>query len=155
MKKFATRIWCVSLVLFAAFASAADKETIAIIGTGDLGDSFGQSLAKLGYPVVYGSRTPEKEKVQKLVARSGDGASATTQKEAAAQADIIMLAVPWDVTEEVIANLGDTVNGKIIMDATNVLNHLVEVEWATHCITYKITFISWSSRDSHYKCLIS
>ena len=34
------------------------KETIALIGTGDFGNSFGPRLAALGYPIVYGSRNP-------------------------------------------------------------------------------------------------
>ena len=85
MKKIAVSICCASLVLFAAFTDAADKETIAIIGTGDLGDSFGQRLAELGYPVVYGSRTPDSERVKAVVEKTGHGATARTQMEAAAQ----------------------------------------------------------------------
>jgi lactate dehydrogenase-like 2-hydroxyacid dehydrogenase len=62
-------LWCVCVVAalsmgnaFAAEVSPTEKETIAIIGTGDLGDSFGARLAALGYPFVYGSRTPDSYK---------------------------------------------------------------------------------------------
>ncbi len=43
------------------------KETIALIGTGDFGNSFGPRLAALGYTIVYGSRNPESAKVKALL----------------------------------------------------------------------------------------
>ena len=91
------------------------KETIAILGTGDMGNSFGPRLASLGYPIVYGSRNPESEKVQNLLALTGHGATATTQKAAAEQADIILLALPWPAMEAVTKDLGD-VKDKILID---------------------------------------
>ncbi|MDP6436915.1 MAG: NAD(P)-binding domain-containing protein [Gammaproteobacteria bacterium] len=100
---------------------AAVSDTIAVIGTGRVGGALGPRFAELGHTVVYGSRTPEADRVQRLVARTGTDASAASQFEAAQQADLIMLAVPWDATEEVIKNLGN-LDGKIIMDATNALD---------------------------------
>jgi predicted dinucleotide-binding enzyme len=95
--------------------SFADQETIAIIGTGDLGDSFGVRLAELGYTVVYGSRTPDSERVKKLVASTGNGASAASQQEAARQGDIVFLPIPWPAMETAAKMLGD-LDGKIIVD---------------------------------------
>lgn len=95
-------------------------ETIAVIGTGRVGGALGPRFAETGHTVIYGSRTPEAEKVQRLLAKSGPNATATTQREAAQQAEFVVLAVPWDVTEQVIENLGN-LDGKIIMDATNAL----------------------------------
>ena len=86
---------------------AADKETIAVIGTGDLGDSFGGRLAELGYEVVYGSRNPNSDRVKAVVAKTGHGAIATTQEEAARQGDIIFLALLPSTMESVATNLGD------------------------------------------------
>ena len=100
---------------------ASVSDTIAVIGTGRVGGALGPRFAELGHTVVYGSRTPEADRVQRLVARTGTDASAASQFEAAQQADLIMLAVPWDATEEVIKNLGN-LDGKIIMDATNALD---------------------------------
>ena len=104
----------------AVVSSSALADTIGVIGTGRVGGALGPRFGDLGYTVVYGSRDPGSDKVQKLVARSGDGASATSQREAAQQADIILLAVPWRATEEVVKSLGD-LDGKIIMDAVNPL----------------------------------
>ena len=77
--------------------NAAPKGTVAVIGTGDMGDSFGPRLAVLGYRIVYGSRNPGSDKVIALVERPGHGATATSQKEAAQQADVVLLAIPWPV----------------------------------------------------------
>ena len=104
----------------AVVSSSALADTIGVIGTGRVGGALGPRFGDLGYTVVYGSRDPGSDKVRKLVARSGDGASATSRREAAQQAVIILLAVPWRATEEVVKSLGD-LDGKIIMDAVNPL----------------------------------
>ncbi len=114
-------VWLlIGFIVASVASSSALADTIGVIGTGRVGGALGPRFAELGYTVVYGSRDPGSDKVQQLVARSGDGASATSQREAAQQADIILLAVPWRATEEVVKNLGD-LDGKIIMDAVNPL----------------------------------
>jgi NADPH-dependent F420 reductase len=90
-------------------------QTVGIIGTGDMGDSLGPRFAELGYPVVYGSRNPDSEKAQKLVARTGNNARVTTQKEAAQAGDIVVLVVPWPAMETVAQNIG-SLDGKIVID---------------------------------------
>lgn len=97
---------------------AALAETIAVIGTGHVGSALGPRFAEIGYTVVYGSRTPEREDVQALVAATSNDASATTPPSAAQMADIILLAVPWTVAEKVLVSLGD-LTGKIIIDPIN------------------------------------
>ena len=82
-------------VFCAMTCNAAQTETVAVIGTGDMGDTLGPRLAGLGYRVIYGSRDPNSEKVLALVARTGNAASAAAQAVAAAEADIVVLAIPW------------------------------------------------------------
>ena len=53
-----------------------------------------------------------------LVAATGHGAVAVTPAEAAAQADIVVLAVPWTAAEAVVRGLPDLA-GKIVVDPTN------------------------------------
>jgi predicted dinucleotide-binding enzyme len=50
-----------------------------------------------------------------LVALTGHGASATTQKDAAQQGDIVLLALPWPAMETIMQNLGD-LDGKVLID---------------------------------------
>ena len=95
--------------------SPLPKDTVAILGTGDMGDSFGPRLAALGYRVVYGSRNPASDKVKALLELTGHDATATTQKEAAQQGDIVLLALPWPAMETVTQNLGD-LSGKVLID---------------------------------------
>ena len=108
----------VAAVLWAPIGCATERETVAIIGTGDLGDSIGFRLAELGYTVVYGSRTPDSDRVKALVSLTGNGASAATQKEAARQGEIIFLAIPWPAMKTVAQNLGN-LDGKIVVDVSD------------------------------------
>jgi predicted dinucleotide-binding enzyme len=109
----------VGVLCFVLAAPAiVSAETIAVIGTGSVGSSLGPRFAEIGYTVIYGSRTPNREDVQALVAATSDSTAATTPQEAASMADIVLLAVPWDVAEEVLVSLGD-LSGKIIMDPIN------------------------------------
>jgi predicted dinucleotide-binding enzyme len=95
-------------------------DTIAVIGTGDVGTALGTEFAAQGHTIVYGSRDPSKRSVRKLVERTGNGASATTQADAVRNADIVVLAVPGLLVEEITKGLGD-LSGKIIIDPTNPL----------------------------------
>jgi predicted dinucleotide-binding enzyme len=107
-----------SVIFFSVFSfPALADETIAIIGTGDLGGSFGSRFSDLGYGVIYGSRNPESVRVQDLVARTGNGATAATQKDAAQHGDIVLLAIPWPAMETVAQSLGD-LSGKIVIDVS-------------------------------------
>ena len=96
-------------------ADPKPKDAVAVIGTGDMGNSFGPRLAELGYRVIYGSRNPTSDKVTALVASTGHGASATSQEQAAQQAEVVLLALPWPAMETVMQNLGD-LEGKILID---------------------------------------
>jgi predicted dinucleotide-binding enzyme len=97
---------------------SAQAETIAVIGTGNVGSALGQRFTEIGHTVIYGSRSPMREDVQSLVLLTGPNASSATPLEAAQQANIIVLAVPWDVVEEVVGGLGD-LSGRLIIDPTN------------------------------------
>ena len=118
MSKLSWRTLVVS-ALFAA-SSAATAETIAVIGTGSVGSALGPEFGELGHTIVYGSRNPESEAAQSLVARTSGDAQVTTQAEAAAAADIVVLAVPGLVVDNVVETLGD-LSGKIVIDPTNPL----------------------------------
>ena len=113
-----TGILLLAIIGSAAFAVAAPAEpkpTIAIIGTGDMGDSLGPRFAELGYKVVYGSRDPDGDKAQGVLAATGGDSSVTTQRDAAQAGDIVILAVPWPAMEDVAQNLG-SLDGKIVID---------------------------------------
>ncbi len=116
---------CALLAAIFLIAGPANAETVAVIGTGNVGMAIGTEFAGLGHSVIYGSRSPQSLKTTDLVAKTGNGASAMLPKEAAAQADVVVLAVPGMVTETVAQGLGD-LSGKIIIDATNPLERASE-----------------------------
>lgn len=105
-------------VALAAAHGIAAAETIAIIGTGQVASALGPEFAAQGHTIVYGSRNPDRDDVVELVERTGEGATAAAQADAAAAADIVVLAVPGGIAEEVVRQLGD-LSGKIILDPTN------------------------------------
>ena len=114
-------IFAVLLALAAPSLLIAD--TIAVIGTGSVASALGPEFAAQGHIVVYGSRDPSREKVRALVGRTGQGATAATQSKAVEGADIVVLAVPGMLVEEITRSLGD-LSGKIIIDPTNPLVQL-------------------------------
>ena len=107
-----------ALLISTALPLAGRGETIALIGTGEVSAAFGPRFAELGHQVIYGSRTPNRPEVREMVRATGAGASAALPGEAAAQADIVMINVPWSVAEEVVLGLGDLA-GKIVIDPIN------------------------------------
>ena len=107
-----------TLAMGCGLQGIALADTIAIIGTGNVAGALGPEFAAQGHDIVYGSREPGREDVVSLVERTGGNASATTQMEAVAGADMVVLAVPGAVAEEVAGSLGD-LSGKIIIDPTN------------------------------------
>lgn len=116
-----TRYACLLAALLAAPAAAADGgDCIAVIGTGSVGGALGPRFAGLGERIVYGSRTPGEERVQNLVARTGERASAVLPEAAAQACGTVVLAVPWSAVEATLKSLG-SLDGKLIVDVTNPL----------------------------------
>ena len=110
------------LAVFAAgcLSPVATAETIAVIGTGNVGAALGTQLGGIGHTIHYGSRNPASDDVADLVARSGKMARAMASTEAVVDADIVILAVPGMLVEGIVQDLGD-LSGKIVIDPTNPL----------------------------------
>ncbi|WP_026352616.1 NADPH-dependent F420 reductase [Yoonia vestfoldensis] len=91
---------------------------IAIIGTGSLGSAIAGGLAGHGHQVTLGTRAVGAPALLAMAARVG--AAVATPRDAAEQAEIVFLALPWHVAEAAVANLGD-LDGKIVVDCMNPL----------------------------------
>jgi hypothetical protein len=91
---------------------------ISVIGTGNVGGTLGSRWAKKGYQVVFGSRSPNSEKAQRLLEAAGENASSVEVDDAAAGTDVVVFAVPWNVIQRTIEAAGDLA-GKIVVDCTN------------------------------------
>lgn len=100
---------------------------VAMIGTGNVGGNLGARLSKAGVPVRFGVR--EGKDVSELLARCGPDAGAASPAEAAAWADVIVLAVPGRSAVEAAKGLGP-LDRKIVVDATNPLRFDAGPVWA-------------------------
>lgn len=105
--------------------SVPPKEAIAILGAGKLGSALGKRLAAARYPVIYGSRTPNAERVQALVQSSGPNASAATLADAVAHSSIVVFALPWEPVKDLLPKLGD-LSGKLIIDPMNAAPKIID-----------------------------
>jgi NADPH-dependent F420 reductase len=89
---------------------------IAIIGTGNVGSALAKGWARGGHSVVLGTRDASQEKVKTLV--QALGVQAALPADAAINADVVVLAVPWNATEASIRGLG-SLAGKVVIDTSN------------------------------------
>ncbi|AKD54110.1 NADPH-dependent F420 reductase [Spirosoma radiotolerans] len=98
--------------------STSTTTSIGIIGAGNIAQGFARHVAKAGYPVmISNSRGPES--LADLVTSLGNDIKAGTVTDAA-QADIVLLALPWQHLSEGLAGL-PAWNGRIVIDATNFI----------------------------------
>ena len=100
-----------------ALAQGAGKPKIGLIGSGNVGSNLGRVWARAGYPVMFSSKDVEADR--KLAASVGANARAGTPAEAAAFADVLVLAVPYGAQPELGKSLGSALRGKIVIDASN------------------------------------
>jgi hypothetical protein len=108
-----------ALPITARFANAADSQKlkIGIIGSGHVGSALGGVWAKAGNEVMFSSRDLDNDK--KLAAEIGANARAGTPQEAAAFGQVILFAVPYSAFPELVKNLGTSLKGKVVINASN------------------------------------
>ena len=90
--------------------------SIAILGTGRMATTLARCWLDRGNTLTLGSRNPEQARHR--IGALADQAQVTDFASACANAEIVVLAVPWAAAEEVIGAAGDLSN-KILIDTTN------------------------------------
>jgi len=92
-------------------------QVIGVIGgTGNLGAAIAWRLARAGRTVLIGSR--KAEAAQEKAAELGHGLVGMANADAAAQADLIIVTVPFSAQEATLADIKPHVAGKIVVDTT-------------------------------------
>jgi len=97
-------------------------------GTGPAGSALGARLASVGYEIVVGSRSKYRamEAVDKLLAEwpdrglrivAGDNA-------AAAAADVVVIATPWDGAYGTATSVAEQLHGKVVICMANALTRI-------------------------------
>jgi NADPH-dependent F420 reductase len=87
-------------------------------GTGPQGRGLARRLAAAGNPVLIGSRSAERA-VE--TAAEIPGVQGLSNDDVAVQADVVVVAVPYDGHRELLTGLADALTGKIVVDCVNPL----------------------------------
>ena len=99
------------------------QTTVGVLGTGEVGRRLAWGFRKRGHEVTIGSRDPEKPELRQWLSAEGAGIRAGTFAEAAAEGELLALAVLGDAAEQVIADVGpESFAGKVVIDAMNPLD---------------------------------
>jgi NADPH-dependent F420 reductase len=93
--------------------------TIGVLGgTGDEGRGLARRLSMAGHQVIIGSR--KAERAATAAAELGDGTlSGAENRDAAAAADVVIVAVPWEGHRDLLASLAEPLAGKVVIDIVN------------------------------------
>ena len=101
------------------------KHTIAVIGgTGPQGKGLGYRFTRHGHDVIIGSRSAERAvPVAEEIADRGVSGAVTGEGNAAAAAaaDVVLLAIPYDGHDELVASLASELADKVVISCVNPL----------------------------------
>jgi predicted dinucleotide-binding enzyme len=89
---------------------------IAIIGAGNVGRALAGSLTRAGHDVTVSATNPEH--ARETAAQTGASA-ASTNADAVANAAVVVLAVPSTALDQLAAEIGDALTGKVVVDVSN------------------------------------
>ena len=93
--------------------------TVAIIGTGTIGGTVAKNLAAGGQDILLAGR--DQETARKLASSLDGHAEAVSTDEAVDRADVLLLALWLDADRQVIAEYGERLAGKVIVDPSNAV----------------------------------
>ena len=91
---------------------------IAVIGTGSVGGTLGRRWAELGHSVRFGVRDTTDAAANTLVSQINGDARVAGVRDAAADAEVVVLATPYEANAAAISAAGD-LTGKVLIDVTN------------------------------------
>jgi 8-hydroxy-5-deazaflavin:NADPH oxidoreductase len=89
---------------------------IGIIGAGNVGRALAKASIRAGHAITISATNPEK--AQRVAAEVG-GSAAASNRDAVADADAVILAVPFNAVNTIVNELGSELDGKILIDVTN------------------------------------
>ena len=91
---------------------------ITFIGYGNVGAPLANHLQRQGHQVTLAARDPNSEAVRQAQARN-PALQARPMEQAVQEADVVFLATPYSVNEQVIPPLANALAGKVLVDCTN------------------------------------
>jgi NADPH-dependent F420 reductase len=116
--------------------SAADLTLAFLGGTGDQGRGLARRFAMAGNAVIIGSRQAERaeQAAAELAAIVPDPSlvSGADNHSAAATADVIVIAGPWEGHETLVTALAPALAGKVVIDCVNPMGFDEKGAYALH-----------------------
>lgn len=100
------------------------NQTIAVLGgTGPQGRGLARRFAQAGLRVVLGSRTAERGAgaAAELAEATGGTVTGAANADAAAAAEVVVVAVPWEGHADLLRELAPVLAGKVVVDCVNPL----------------------------------
>ena len=91
--------------------------TVAIIGTGNIGGTLAAEFSAGGQDFLVAGR--DADSARKIAASASGHAEAVSVDEAVQRADVLVIAVWLDDFKQLIAQYGEQLAGKVIVDPTN------------------------------------
>jgi 8-hydroxy-5-deazaflavin:NADPH oxidoreductase len=79
---------------------------VAVIGSGNVGQTLGEAWRRSGHDVVYGSRSPDPPRSVAIA-------------DAIAGGDVVLLALPGAAVPPLLAEHAAALDGRVVIDATN------------------------------------
>ncbi len=92
---------------------------ITILGAGNIGLAAGTKWKAKGHEITFGVRDPQSQKAWNAI---NIGAKVTTFQESMLDAEVVLVAIPFGVADEVLKSIDVEWEGKIIIDATNPIS---------------------------------
>ena len=89
---------------------------IGIIGAGNVGRALAKASVRAGHTVTISATNTEKAQ---RVAEEVGGWAVASNRDVVADADAVILAVPFDAVNTIVNELGSELDGKILIDVTN------------------------------------
>jgi len=99
-------------------------EPVAVVGgTGPQGSGLALRLALAGHRVLLGSRSVERAaaKAAELAEQGAETIEPATNQDAVRSADVVLLAVPYDGHDELVAELAPLLTDKVVVTCVNPL----------------------------------
>jgi 8-hydroxy-5-deazaflavin:NADPH oxidoreductase len=95
---------------------------IGIIGSGEVSRALAKGFVSEGHEVTIGTRDTTQPKLVEFVTANPQVRLDNTLN-TASQAEVVVLATKGDIAEIVVRELGDSINGKTVIDVTNPISH--------------------------------
>lgn len=89
---------------------------VGMIGAGNVGKALTRASTTAGHEVAISAAA--RDEANQAAAEAG-GKAVGSNREAVTDADFVIFAVPFDAVQSITNDLGDALNGKIVIDVTN------------------------------------